>query len=131
MSNNPPGDLDARQAKFKEASDFAVSMLAQFQPREQVLDELVERFGIDYPEAESLLKHVESQDQSQIQARQFPIILILGIGTVILGVGVLVIYMNAILNWGLLVTGVGLIMGGAVGVLEALSGVVSSLFRRN
>lgn len=117
--------------KFKQAADFATSRLAQFEPRDHVLDDLVEKFGVDYPSAEQIVQYVESHDEGQVQVRQLPLIAVLGVGTTIAGGFILWAYLQAPIRSGwLLVTGIGMSMGGLVGLLEALFGLVSRLFRR-
>lgn len=125
----PPADPES-QKNFDEAVSFAEARLAQFEPREQVLDDLVNKFGIDYPQAESLMQYVENNDKTGIAARQFPMIAILGIASAAGGIALLAIYMTGFQHVWLLVTGAGLIMGGVVGVLEAVYGLVSGLLGR-
>ena len=118
--------------QFKQAVHFATAQMAQFEPRDQVLDSLVQKFGIDYPSAEQIVQYVENHDEGQVQVRQMPLIAILGVGTTVVGVIVVGAYLESPIRsaW-LLVTGVGMTMGGLVGLLEAMFGLVSQLFRRS
>jgi hypothetical protein len=131
MAANPPDKSDASHVKLKEATDFAVSRLAQFQTRDQVMDELVERFAIQYPDAEALLDYVEQNDEAQVEARELPIVAILGIGFIVAGLALALVSLATRLSLTLLLTGVGMVIGGIIGLWQNISSLIRSLFRRS
>jgi hypothetical protein len=130
MPSQSSTDLDARRAEFNQAADFALSMLAQFVPRDQVIDELVEKFTITYPEAESMLHYVEQNDQTQLQARRLPLISILSACLIATGIVLGLVTLASGINLPLLLTAVALVVSGIVGLWGTLSRLVSSLLRR-
>jgi hypothetical protein len=128
MSTNPPSDLEQRQGRFKQATDFAVSRLGQFENRDVLLDQMREKFGITIPEAESLLAYIEQNEEARVKARQLPIVSALAAGLIIAGLTLGLLSLTTRLSLTMLLVGLGMVIGGIVGLWDELSSLIRSLF---
>jgi hypothetical protein len=120
------------------AVDFVVSALGKHHLRNDIIMALCRDHGFDWKEAETFIRKVESEKGRSIAARQSPLVLIIGVGTVLAGValggygllellnGVVAVRFGYIFGgvWVptpvMIITGLGMIAGGAYGTFRTL-----------
>lgn len=128
----------------EKAVDFVVKELGKHHNRNEIIVTLCERMGINWQNAEKLVREVELQHGRRIAARQSPITLAIGVITVLVGIILLAngifffarlvqqqnseLSIFTILNLryayfqvGELVTGFGMVLGGSIGSLRVIS----------
>jgi len=127
-------DAESRQV----ATEFVVKELSRSQPHSDIVVALCNRYTFDWKEAEKFIRKVEAEKGRSIAARQSPLVLVIGIGTVLAGLalgaygllellnGVVAIRFGFIFDsvWiptpVMIITGLGMIAGGAYGTFRAL-----------
>ena len=122
------------------ATQYVIRELGRHTQRNDIIMRLCEQLKCSWPEAEKFVRHVEQNNRKAIAARQSPLLILIGIGTVLVGLataayglyelthGVLVIGILTAPTPTPLIVLVGLAMmgGGGYGVLRE----IGSLTRR-
>ncbi len=132
----PPIGGKIGDAITQENTAFVISELGKHRNRNDIIMALCEKTGGSWNEMQRFVQQVESQNRQKITARQSPILIMIGVTTVLMGL-VLTVYMG-IETWhganyfligtpipysGNLfygVTGLGMLGGGTVGTLRTL-----------
>jgi hypothetical protein len=71
----------------EELSRFVIRELGQHVGRSELIFQITERSGMAWPEAEAFVRRIEGQHKKSITKRQSPILIVVGIGTVLAGIG--------------------------------------------
>ena len=122
----------------EELTILIVKELSKQRSRQDIIQKVCERGGLDWKDAEHLIALVEAQHNHTIATRQTPLLLFLSIGTLLIGIGLLAFNMQILMAFfqgdvlgqilGLqssyyriigLVTGLGMTVGGMVGLWRA------------
>ena len=123
-----------------EAVDFIIKELSKHHNRNEIIVSLCHHMDIGWPEAERLIKDVESHHGRQIAAGQSPLLIILGAGILTAGIGMTAYAIQFFFNFarmspadkllyattvyymaGTLITGLGMIAGSVVGFWNTFS----------
>ena len=126
----------------EELTTLIIKELGKHRDRNQIIQRICERSGLNWKEAERLIILVEAQHRRTIVVRQTPLLLFLSIGTLLLGIGLLAFNMQVLaaffqsdlLSQVLslpssyykilgLITGLGMTVGGAVGLWKAFGAI--------
>ena len=116
------------------ATQYVIHELGRHTPRNDIVMRLCEQLKCSWPDAEKFIRHVEQNNRKAIVARQTPLLILIGLGTVIVGLatagyglyelahGVLVIgVLTAPTPTPLIVlVGLAMIGGGGYGVLREI-----------
>ncbi len=131
----------------EKAVEFVVRELGKHHNRNEIIVTLCEQIGINWQDAEKLVREVEIQHERRIAVRQSPIAIILGVGTVLVGIG---LFLNGFFFFmrlfqelggefsfsivlglryvyfeiGQLITGLAMVLGGSIGSARVLSKVL-------
>ncbi len=106
---------------------FVIDQLGKHRSRDEVVHALCERQSWNWKQAERFVRRVEIEHHNKIAARQSPLVIGLGVGSVV--VGAVLILVTAYLalsgeineyNPGIFVTGVAMVLGGIAGVWRAV-----------
>src|SRR5215212_11429560 len=73
----------------EELTTLIIKELGKHRDRNQIIQRICERSGLNWKEAERLIILVEAQHRRTIVVRQTPLSLFLSIGTLLLGIGLL------------------------------------------
>ncbi len=123
-----------------QATAFIITELGKHRNRNDILMTLCREMNINWPEAERLLKLVETQHGRSIARRQSPILILLGAGILIVGLGLagyaiqyfftltqmetadkLLRVRTSYYMGGTLLTGLGMILGSLIGFWKTVS----------
>ena len=133
---SPPLGGKIGDAVTQENTAFVISELGKHRNRNDLIMALCEKTGGSWNEMQRFVQQVESQNRQKINARQSPILIMIGVTTILMGL-VLTVYM-AIETWHGVnyfligtpipysgnvfygVTGLGMLGGGTVGTLRTL-----------
>lgn len=126
----------------EELTTLIVKELGKQHNRQDIIQKVCERGGLDWKDAEQLITLVESQHKRTIATRQTPLLLFLSIGTLLIGIGLLAFNMKFLLTFFQkdvlgqilslqssyyqiigLVTGLGMTVGGVVGLWRAFGAI--------
>jgi hypothetical protein len=124
----------------EEATAFVIKELSRHHSRNEIIVELCQQMGLSWKEAERLIQEVETQNTRTITARQSPVLIVLGIVTLLIGIGIVaysglfffdfaqmnveerVILLRASYYRGAaLLTGLAMIIGSVIGLWNSLS----------
>jgi hypothetical protein len=117
----------------EEITAYVVKELAKNRNRQDLILTLCEKAKMSWPEAEKLVRGIESSHRKEIVTRQSPMLLIFSIGLSVLGLGMLLVGILG-LSEGIgrtksglqiLVVGALMLVGGVVGLWNT----ISALFR--
>jgi hypothetical protein len=132
----PPLGGKIGDAIVQENTAFVISELGKHRNRNDLIMALCEKTGGSWNEMQRFVQQVESQNRQKITARQSPILIMIGVTTILMGL-VLTVYM-AIETWHGVnyfligtpipysgnvfygVTGLGMLGGGTLGTLRTL-----------
>ena len=122
----------------EELTTFIVKELGKQRSRQDIIQKVCERGGLDWKDAERLIASVEAEHKRTIATRQTPLLLFLSIGTLLIGIGLLAFNMRILLAFFQmdvlgqilslqssyyriigLVTGLSMTVGGMVGLWRA------------
>lgn len=125
-----------------ELTTLIIKELGRQHSRQDIIQRVCERGGLDWKEAERLIILVESQHKRTIATRQTPLLLFLSIGTLLIGIGLLAFNMQILFAFFQkdvlgqvlslqssyyqiigLVTGLGMTVGGMVGLWRAFGAI--------
>jgi hypothetical protein len=123
----------------EEVTAFIVTELGKHHSHNDVIRNLCERAGMHWAEAEKLVHQVEAEHSHDIAARQSPLMVVLGVVTIIGGIGLIVYGIQYFLNFsqkdtfdmllsapgvyyriGSLFTGLFMIVGGLIGLRKTI-----------
>jgi hypothetical protein len=126
----------------EELTTFIIKELGKQRSRQDVIQKVCERGGLQWKDAERLIALVEAQHRRTITTRQSPLLLFLSIGTLLIGIGLLAFNMQILLAFFQrdvigqilslqsssyqiigLVTGLGMTLGGMVGLWKAFGAI--------
>jgi predicted phage tail protein len=111
----------------EDVIQFVIYQLGGHRSRDEVVRTLCERRSWNWRQAERLVRRVEIEHHSKIAARQSPLVIGLGVGSVV--VGAALIFYTAYLalngevgqyNPGIFVTGLAMVLGGIAGIWRAV-----------
>lgn len=123
----------------EELADLIVKDLVRHRSRNEIIRSVCEQTGLNWPEAERLVKQVEAQRGHTIARRQSPFLILLSIGTLL--IGILLVFYSIQFFIGFLqagtfeqilslrsgyyqiagaLTGLGMIVGGLIGMWRTL-----------
>jgi hypothetical protein len=111
----------------EEVIQFVIGQLGEHRSRDEVVHTLCERQSWNWKQAERIVRRVEIEHHSKIAARQSPLVIGLGVGSVV--VGATLIFYTAYLalngeigeyNPGIFITGVAMVLGGIAGIWRAV-----------
>ena len=124
----------------EELADLIVQDLVRHRSRNEIIRSVCERSGLNWTEAERLVKQVEQQRGGLIARRQGPLLVFLSIGTLLIGILLvfysiqffIVFFQEGTLEQVLslragyyqiagALSGLGMIVGGLIGTWRALS----------
>lgn len=125
-----------------ELTTLIIKELGRQRSRQDIIQKVCERGGLQWKDAERLITLVESQHKRTIGTRQAPLLLFLSIGTLLIGLGLLAFNMQVLLAFFQkdvlgqvlslqssyyqiigLVTGLGMTVGGLVGLWKAFGAI--------
>ncbi len=69
------------------ATAFIIRELGRHRSRNDIIQTLCVQINITWSEAEQLVQEVEAQHGRDIAVRQSPILILLGVGTIVVGIG--------------------------------------------
>lgn len=123
----------------EEITAYVIKELGKHHSRDEIIHNLCEQTGMKWPEAEKVVRQVAAEHSQEIKARQSPLVIALGVISIIGGVG-LIIYCaayflsftqenipnvagngrGAIYAIGALFTGITLIAGAMIGLRKTI-----------
>ena len=125
-----------------ELTTLIIKELGKQHSRQDIIQKVCERGGLDWKDAERLITLVEAQNKRTIATRQAPLLLFLSIGTLLIGIGLLAFNMQILLAFFQrdvlgqilslqssyyqiigLVTGLGMTVGGMAGLWKAFGAI--------
>ena len=126
---SPPGQDHQRRAETdEETTEFVIHELSRHRSRNDVVSVLCEQNGWSWRDAQRLVQSIEIEQHSAIAARQSPLLIVLGVGSIIVGLSMAAYTGYITLNGefyvesvGFFITGVGLVLGGMAGVWRTMS----------
>lgn len=71
------------------ATAFIISELGKHRSRNDIIQTLCEQSNTTWSEVERLVQQVEAQHRRDIAARQSPLLILLGAGTIVVGIGLI------------------------------------------
>lgn len=126
----------------QQAVEFVVRELGRQKPRNEIIRQLCEGFGLDWPSAQKFMQKVEAENKQTIAIRQSPLVTIIGgviilaglglmigivmatlAGYVITFIGLPIPYLGNIVYFG---TGLAMVIGGLRGVWSVLRNLWNS-----
>ena len=126
----------------EELTTFIVKELGKQRSRQDIIQKVCERGGLNWKDAERLITLVEAQHKRTIATRQTPLLLFLSIGTLLIGIGLLAFNLQILLAFFQrdvlgqilslqsssyqilgLVTGLSMTVGGMVGLWKAFGAI--------
>lgn len=125
-----------------EATEFVVRELGKHRSRDDIIRTLCEQAEFDWRQATQFVRRVETEHGQRIAMRQSPLIVILGVGTILAGIvitlwvtvetlnGTIIFLLSLPIPYlGNLVyftTGLGMIAGGCLGLWQTIKALWSS-----
>lgn len=119
-----------------EATEFVVRELGKHRSRDEIIRTLCEQAGFDWKRAQQFVRQVETEQGSRIALRQSPLIVILGLGTLLAGIvitlwvtletlsGTIIFLLSMPIpylgNFVYFTTGLGMIAGGFLGLWRTI-----------
>ena len=125
-----PSEQDHRRRAEadEETTEFVIHELSRHRSRNDIVSVLCEQNGWSWRDAQRLVQSIEIEQHSAIAARQSPLLIVLGVGSIIVGLAMAAytgyITLNAEFyaeSVGFFITGVGLVLGGIAGVWRTMS----------
>ena len=136
-TQRPPG---VEIEPSEELIQFVIAQLGRHHSRNDIVHRLCEQEGWPWRQAERFVRRVEIQHQDKIVARQSPVVILLGVGSLIVGAAIAIYTAVTLVGWisrpGVanpeqaesaayyvvaFVTGLGMVIGGIAGVWRAMS----------
>jgi hypothetical protein len=115
----------------KAATEYVINELGRGRDRKDVIFAVCQQWNCSWSEAENFVALIEGVNRSAIASRQLPLLLILGVGTMIAGAALLGYALFRIANnasiassrsiLAALITGFGMLAGGAWGTWKAIA----------
>jgi hypothetical protein len=126
---SPPAQHHQRRAEpDEETTEFVIHELSRHRSRNDIVSVLCEQNGWSWKDAQRLVQKIEIEHHGTIAARQSPLLIVLGVGSIIVGLAMAAYTVLIALNGefyaesvGFFITGVGLVLGGIAGVWRTLS----------
>jgi hypothetical protein len=133
---------DSEIEPAEKVVQFVISQLGRHHSRNDIIQRLCEQEGWPWKQAERFVRKVEIQHHHKIAARQSPIIIFLGVGSLIAGAVIVVFTGVSLVEWvnhpsvtnpeqvenspyyvAAFVTGLGMVIGGIAGIWRAVSSI--------
>jgi hypothetical protein len=112
----------------EETVEFVIRELARHRSRDNIVNMLCEQTGGGWREVERFVRRVEIEHHDTIAARQSPLVIMLGAGSIVVGAAMTLYSVYLIMNAqidefsvGLLITGPALLVGGIAGIWRVVS----------
>jgi hypothetical protein len=123
-----------------DVREYVVKELGRHRGEKDVIFAVARHEGLDWRRAEALVEEVKSSEHTRIARRQSPLLVILGVGTLLGGLGLVGFSFSYVFGMGVdkaiallvvnpgvvayFVTGLGMIAGSIIGLGRVLSDVV-------
>ena len=122
-----------------ETTEFVVRELGKHRSRDDIIQALCEQGGFDWYRAKEFVQRVESEHGSRIAVRQSPLLIIIGLGTLLAGLalsawvtwetlrGTIIFFFSMPIpylgNAVYFITGLGMIAGSIAGMWKTIEGI--------
>ncbi len=109
----------------QEATEYVIRELGKHRSRDNIVREICEQTNWPWKQVQHFVQRVEVQHQDQITGRQMPLLIALGVGSVVVGLflmvyDILLISSGESLNPYFALVGLGMLVGGGAGVWHAV-----------
>lgn len=109
----------------QEATEFVIRELGRHRSRDDIVREICEQTNWPWKQVQHFVQRVEVQHQDQITGRQMPLLIALGVGTIVGGLLLIVfaIYSSSSgegANLSYALVGLGMLVGGIAGIWRAV-----------
>jgi len=125
-----------------EATEFVVRELGKHRSQDDIIRALCEQAGFNWKQAQQFVKRVEAEHGNRIAMRRSPILVIIGLGTLLIGVGLtlwvtletlqgtIIFFISMPIpylgNLVYFITGLGMIAGGIAGLWSTIKALWNS-----
>ncbi len=109
----------------QEATEYVIRELGKHRSRDDIVREICKQTNWPWKQVQHFVQRVEVQHEDQITGRQMPLLIALGVGTVVAGLLLIIftIYLNLSgegVNPYFAFVGLGMLVGGAAGIWRAV-----------